>query len=208
MSGNDRKSRIGLFVAVGVAVLALSAPSFAGDAPSQDEILNALKPKRITRSLSVSPAEAAKAAEEQKFVDELRTNRRTRSLSTNEREKATEIAKDKPNIDIEINFGYNSAELSPQSLTAVDNLGKVISAQLKDGVFLLGGHTDAKGGEDYNQGLSERRAETVKRYLIEKYSIPADSLLTAGYGKSQPKLKDNPMADANRRVQVINMKSN
>jgi outer membrane protein OmpA-like peptidoglycan-associated protein len=209
MSGKAKTSRIGLVCASIVAALALFAGtglSLAGDVPSEEQLLNALKPKKLTRSMSVSPADAAKTAEEQKFVDTLRTTRRTRSLSSGEREKVSEIAKDKPNVDIDIQFAYNSADLSPEARPAVDNLGRVMS-ELKDSVFLLGGHTDAKGGEDYNQGLSERRAETVKRYLIEKYKLPAENLLTAGYGKSQPKIKDNPMADANRRVQVVNMNS-
>ncbi len=68
---------------------------------------------------------------------------------------------------------------------------------------MLAGHTDAKGGETYNQGLSERRAEAVKNYLQEKHGIDG-SVLTAGYGKSQLKNTANPFAPENRRVQVIN----
>ena len=53
---------------------------------------------------------------------------------------------------------------------------------------MVAGHTDAAGGEEYNQELSERRAEAIKRYLTDKYGIKADNLVTVGYGKS--KLKD------------------
>ena len=52
---------------------------------------------------------------------------------------------------------------------------------------MVAGHTDAVGGEEYNQGLSERRADTIKRYLTEKYGINGSDLVTVGYGKTKPK---------------------
>jgi outer membrane protein OmpA-like peptidoglycan-associated protein len=70
--------------------------------------------------------------------------------------------------------------------------------------FIVAGHTDAKGSDTYNQGLSERRAEAVKRFLAEKYGIDASNLLTVGYGKTQLKNPAGPFASENRRVQVIN----
>ena len=90
-----------LLSAVGVAV--------AQDQPSAQKILQALTPKPMTRSLTVSPADTAKAAEEQKFIDSVR-NRQTRSLSSSERETIATIAKEKPSIDLEIRFDYNSAD--------------------------------------------------------------------------------------------------
>jgi outer membrane protein OmpA-like peptidoglycan-associated protein len=68
----------------------------------------------------------------------------------------------------------------------------------------VSGFTDAKGSEAYNQGLSERRADTIKRVLVEKYHIPAGDLITAGYGKTHLKDEANPESPANRRVQVLN----
>ena len=54
----------------------------------------------------------------------------------------------------------------------VTALGEALtSADLKGRTFILAGHTDAKGGDTYNQGLSERRADAVKRFLTEKYRI-------------------------------------
>ncbi len=71
----------------------------------------------------------------------------------------------------------------------------------------VAGHTDAIGGEDYNQGLSERRADTIKRYLTEKYGINGNDLVTVGYGETKPKDANAPMDPVNRRVQVVNMTS-
>ena len=73
--------------------------------------------------------------------------------------------------------------------------------------MLLSGHADAYGGQEYNQGLSERRAEVVKRYLVENFNIPAENLSTAGFGKRVPKNKADPYAPENRRVQIANMAS-
>ena len=76
---------------------------------------------------------------------------------------------------------------------------------LKGSTFLVEGHTDAVGGEAYNQALSERRADAIKRYLIEKYGITGSDLVTVGYGKAKPKDPNAPMDPINRRVQVVNM---
>jgi outer membrane protein OmpA-like peptidoglycan-associated protein len=72
---------------------------------------------------------------------------------------------------------------------------------------VVAGHTDAIGGEEYNQGLSERRAESIKRYLTDKYRIAGADLVTVGYGKSKPKDPNAPLDPINRRVQVVNMAS-
>jgi outer membrane protein OmpA-like peptidoglycan-associated protein len=81
------------------------------------------------------------------------------------------------------------------------------SPDLKGSTFVVAGHTDAAGGEGYNQDLSERRADSIKRYLVEKYSITATDLVTVGYGKSKLKDPSQPMAEVNRRVQVVNMEN-
>jgi outer membrane protein OmpA-like peptidoglycan-associated protein len=197
------------FLAAGaVAALALCAGSIviAAEVPSEQQILQALKPKPLTRGLTQSPTDIARKQDEEKFVEALRT-RRTRGLSVGDREKVAEIAKDKPSIDLEINFDYNSAEINSRSLPGVTNLGKALS-QMPGSVFVLAGHTDAKGGDGYNQSLSERRADAVRKYLVSKFQVPAENLVTVGYGKSHIKNPSDPFADENRRVQIVNMKSN
>ena len=88
----------------------------------------------------------------------------------------------------------------------VSALGEALaSADLKGGTFIVAGHTDGKGGESFNQGLSERRADAVKRFLMDKYKIDDGRLVTVGYGKTQLKDSSNPTAAENRRVQVVNV---
>lgn len=174
--------------------------------PSSQDILNALKPKApLTRSLSVSPAEQAKKAEQDKFVDTLR-NRPTRSLSTDERQQIATVAETRPRIDLEIKFDFNSANIAQSAIPDMNSLGKALSdSALKGSTFVLAGHTDAVGGEEFNQDLSNRRADAVKRYLTDKFGLAPEHLVTAGYGKSRLKNSNNPSAPENRRVEVVNM---
>jgi outer membrane protein OmpA-like peptidoglycan-associated protein len=190
------------------AALSMTAGlAFAGDNhASANQILNALQPKPVTRGLSAGPqADPAVKEKEIGFIATLR-NRKTRSLSLGEREEIAEMASTKPKIDLDIQFDYNSADIRTSSIPAVQELGKALSdASLKGSTFVVEGHTDAVGGESYNQDLSERRADTIKRYLTEKYGIVGTDLVTVGYGKTKPKDPSAPMDPANRRVQVVNM---
>jgi outer membrane protein OmpA-like peptidoglycan-associated protein len=206
MSASSKGLRLTLACIALSAGLALSAGSgVAFEQPSAEQIIKALKPPRVTRGLSTSPVDAARATEESRFVDGLR-NRTSRSLSTDEREKLGSIVKTKPSIDLEITFEYNSATIGAKAKPQVTTLGEALSsADLKGATFVVAGHTDAKGGETYNQILSERRADAVKRFLLEKHGIEASNLVTAGYGKAHLKNAANPLAGENRRVQVINM---
>jgi outer membrane protein OmpA-like peptidoglycan-associated protein len=194
---------------IGAALSMTAGLALAGDnTVSADQILSALKPKPLTRGLSTGvQVDPAVQAKETSFVDTLR-NRKTRSLSLGEREEIAEIASTKPKIDLEIHFDYNSADISKGSTRAVQELGKALSnASLKGSTFVVAGHTDAIGGEAYNQDLSERRADTIKKYLVDKYGIAGANLVTVGYGKTKPKDPNAPMDPANRRVQVVNMET-
>ena len=195
-------------VTIGAALSMTAGLAFAGDTVSADQILSALKPKPATRGLSTgAPVDTAAQAKEASFVDTLR-NRKTRSLSLGERQEIAELAATKPKIDLEIRFDYNSAAISKSSMPAVQELGKALSnASLKGSTFVVAGHTDAIGREAFNQDLSERRADTIKKYLTEKYGLNGSDLVTVGYGKTQPKDPNAPMDPINRRVQVVNMEA-
>ena len=196
---------------VGAALSIGVGTAIAADANvTEDQILQALAPakKPLTRGLSVGPqADPAKVAAEGAFVQKIR-NRATRSLSNGEREEIATIAQSKPNIDLEINFDYNSADISSKSLPSVQALGKALTnPDLKGSTFIVAGYTDAAGGDAYNQDLSERRADSIKRYLSDKFGIAGSDLVTVGYGKTKLKDPSQPLADVNRRVQVVNMQN-
>jgi len=195
-------------LAIGAALSFGMGKAVAADDVTEDQIVRALAPAKkapLTRGLSIAPQADPAAAAEGRLLQNIR-GRATRSLSASEREEISAIAKDKPNIDLEITFDYNSADISTKSLPSVQALGKALTnPDLKGSTFVVAGHTDAAGGEAYNQDLSERRADSIKRYLTGKYSIAAADLVTVGYGKSKLKDPVNPLAEMNRRVQVVNM---
>jgi outer membrane protein OmpA-like peptidoglycan-associated protein len=198
-----RKTRAYLLA---IAMALGSGAALAQQPPSETQILEALKHKANTRGLTRSlSGGAGQVSEERRFIDNLR-GKTTRAITVEERAKVAEIAKDQPNIDLEITFDYDSANISARALPTLVNLGRALSnPDLKGTIFLVGGHTDARGGDAYNQNLSERRAEAVKRFLIEKFRLDAENLVVVGFGKEQLKIKNQPFADANRRVQVVNM---
>jgi outer membrane protein OmpA-like peptidoglycan-associated protein len=213
MSRNSAKRvSIAIFALLTVGAV-FSFHAAKAEEATEDQILRALAPAKrepLTRSLSMGPpaqSDPAAAETENKLIQSLR-NRPSRSLSMGEREQIAAVVKDKPKIDLEINFDYNSDRISAKSLPSVQALGRALgSADLKGSTFVLAGHTDAAGGDAYNQDLSERRADSIKRYLVDKSGIPAADLVTVGYGKTKLKDPANPLAEANRRVQIVNMEN-
>jgi outer membrane protein OmpA-like peptidoglycan-associated protein len=183
-----------------------ASPSFA-QSPSEEDMLNALRSKAPavpkTRGLTLG---SSQDDGQRAFIDSIRG--KTRQLTLGERKKVAEIAKTKPNIDLEIYFEYDSSAIAPNAEPDLMKLGRVLtSADLKGNVFLIAGHTDAKGSDAYNQGLSERRAASVKRFLQRNFDIPDNALVTAGYGEEQLKNTADPYAAENRRVQVVNLEN-
>lgn len=114
-----------------------------------------------------------------------------------------------PSIDLDINFEYNSAVLTPDARIVLDNLGRALGdPALKASRFEVAGHTDGSGGDAYNQTLSERRARAVADYLAREHGVAAARLQVVGYGKSRLFDAANPQNALNRRVQVVNLGQN
>ena len=99
-------------------------------------------------------------------------------------------------------FDFNKAVLKPEAKAKLDDLtGKLKGITLE--VIIAVGHTDAIGGDPYNQKLSVKRAESVKAYLVTK-GIEPNRIYTEGKGKRQP-VADNKTAEGrakNRRVEI------
>ena len=169
---------------------------------SADQIINALAPAPSTRGLT--GAEAKPMSESDRaFVKSLR--HRTRSLTFEESERVADLSKNWKQIDLEIYFEYNSARIAREAEPQLNQLGDALrNPRLKNASVIVAGHTDAKGSESYNERLSDRRAEAVKRYLVERLNIPAENLATTGYGKRHLKIPGEPYAAENRRVQILN----
>jgi outer membrane protein OmpA-like peptidoglycan-associated protein len=110
-----------------------------------------------------------------------------------------------PRIDLDINFDTGSWQLNPeqiQRLAAIARgLKRAIEANPRE-VFLVEGHTDAVGSDTDNLSLSDRRAEAVAVALTEEFGVPAENLVTQGYGEQHLKEQTEGASQVNRRVTV------
>lgn len=113
-----------------------------------------------------------------------------------------------PSIDLNIPFDYNSDKLTPDGIITLRRLGAALKdPRLSNYRFKVAGHTDAKGTAEYNQKLSERRAQAVRDYLVFQYDMEPDRVETEGYGFTQLIDASRPEDGVNRRVQVLNLGS-
>lgn len=101
-------------------------------------------------------------------------------------------------------FEYNSAELKDGARLSLMKLGFIIQKN-PDAFISIEGHTDSIGGDDYNQRLSEARAEAVKNWLVESLRFDAARLHTRGWGKQKLLVPggDASAQQKNRRVEIV-----
>ena len=115
---------------------------------------------------------------------------------------ASPIAAAKVTLNADALFDFDKSVLKPAAVASLNSLaGKVKSLTLE--VIVAVGHTDSIGTDAYNQKLSIRRAEAVKKYLVSQ-GIEAKRIYVEGKGESQP-VADNKTAEGrakNRRVQI------
>ncbi len=178
----------------------------AGEQPTETQILDALTAKK-SRALPMAPADEGRAVEQERIVANA-IRKSGRGLGRLERDQLMAVAEERSKIDLEVNFDYDSAAITPDGVQALTSLGRALSnSKLSGSIFMIAGHTDAKGTAQYNLGLSERRADAVKRFLMDQFKLPGESMLSVGYGMEQLKDREHPLAGENRRVQVVNMVS-
>jgi outer membrane protein OmpA-like peptidoglycan-associated protein len=104
-------------------------------------------------------------------------------------------------VDKTIEFDLNSDKITPVGAAILDQVAPILASK-PDANIEITGHTDSTGTEKLNQGLSERRAASVKRYLIGK-GIATARLTPEGYGSSHP-VADNSTDEGrarNRRIE-------
>jgi OOP family OmpA-OmpF porin len=108
-------------------------------------------------------------------------------------------------LTLHINFDFDKAEIKPEFKPELDKAAAFVRENSKAPYILLAGHTDNMGENDYNQKLSEQRAEAVRQALINDYGVDPAKLKARGYGEAQP-VADNATEEGryqNRRVEVI-----
>jgi len=174
---------------VGIVCLCASSHLTAQSvAPSTEQMIEQLKAPRTRslRNLAVEPVPGAVQA----------------SLSS-----AVEAvpAPARPSLSLLIQFDFNSARVRPESQQALVNLARALqSAELQASAFAIEGHTDAKGGAEYNLRLSQQRAQAV-RELLQSSGVQGNRLHASGKGASELANVDQPFASENRRVRIVNL---
>jgi outer membrane protein OmpA-like peptidoglycan-associated protein len=147
--------------------------------------------------------DALAKTEEERTAQQSRTRQNAPNLVT-----AKEMIKDPSRIRITVNFATNQADILPQYRVQLDELGKALQ-RMAVLSFEISGHTDQRGSEDHNMRLSERRAESIRRYLIDRFGMASTRLLAMGYGASALLDPHNTQDawDRNRRVEVVSLGS-
>ncbi|HEY1942558.1 MAG TPA: OmpA family protein [Roseiarcus sp.] len=166
----------------------------------------------ISSATTIAPAKADPAYSADKVIDifvkdkaaadAAKANGKTRSICIGTAADCpAPPAQTAARFDLLVNFEFNSDKLTPSAKENLDQFAKALrDPQLKGQRFEIDGHTDATGAENYNLGLSERRANAVVSYLAAEGIDPA-TLIAKGFGKSKPRVAD-PYSAENRRVET------
>jgi outer membrane protein OmpA-like peptidoglycan-associated protein len=186
-----------------------SLPAFAQGNPSADQIINSLKPsgnlvsggtRGIRLAAPTTDAAPAPAPAQQPRVASSRPTAVPVATSS--------APTSGPAVNLTVNFTNGSAELTPDAMRTLDELGRALASKdLAAYRFRIEGHTDTVGSRDYNQSLSERRAEAVVSYVSRKFGVEPSRLQAVGMGEEGLLVATPPQTPEprNRRVQVINL---
>ncbi len=156
-------------------------------------------------------AGTAAAAADQKATNAQRTADSANQAVTQVNTRVTNVENRFNSIDTytvsgspqSVTFKNNSSVLSDEAKRTLDQIASQVAGKNSGFAIEIQGFTDDRGSENFNIGLSERRAESVKRYLVSK-NIPLMRIAIVGLGESNP-VADNKTRtgrDQNRRVEV------
>lgn len=158
--------------------------------------------ERVFKANDISESALVDALAPDKGVDNPATEK-TRSIRVSPAGDVATLRPKRPSAPMLVTFETNSAELTPRTMQMLDTLSRALqSDKLAALKFSIEGHTDPRGGEEFNMDLSRRRAETVVRYLSANRQIDRNRLVAVGKGQSQLLNTANPIAPENRRVTV------
>lgn len=118
------------------------------------------------------------------------------------------IAKDRPRVGALIQFDFDSDAVKPESYPLLREFGAAFQQDLPDAEFVIEGHADSKGTDEYNMNLSRRRAEAVKQFLTSVFQIDGSRLTIREYGERRP-MASNETEEGrslNRRVEFVRVK--
>jgi outer membrane protein OmpA-like peptidoglycan-associated protein len=113
-------------------------------------------------------------------------------------------------LPADILFDFDKSDIRPAAAEALNKAARILRERAK-GTARIEGHTDSKGDPPYNQKLSERRAEAVRKWLAEREGLTTVKFATQGFGATRPKVpntkpdgSDDPDGrQINRRVEIV-----
>ncbi|MDO1585053.1 OmpA family protein [Rhizobium oryzicola] len=141
-----------------------------------------------------------------RFLEQPPVERVERVYSIDEVRYSARIRDKMRRIDLDtITFATGSADIPMNQASTLRKVANAIQEVLQKNpaeTFLIEGHTDAVGSDESNLILSDRRAESVARVLTEVYGIPAENMVTQGYGERYLKVRTDGPNQENRRVTI------
>jgi len=119
-----------------------------------------------------------------------------------------DLPADLPKVGALIHFAFDSDRIETDSYPLLREYAAALKGDLKEAVLLIAGHTDFKGTKGYNLGLSLRRAQAVREFLVNAHGVEQTRLLIKGYGKENPVATNETEAGQalNRRVEFVRLK--
>lgn len=188
-----------------ITIIVAASSAHAGEL-SIDDLVKALQSDGQTRSLG-GGNHPKKGEEVARLIKEV-SSRGLSRITASERKQLVDAVKeyDLPTVDLLVPFEFDSAAISASAVPVLTLLGKALmDERLADASFVVAGHTDTLGSSEYNLGLSRRRAEAVKQFLLSVFNISPQKLVPIGLGEEHLKNKSDPTSGENRRVQLINL---
>jgi OOP family OmpA-OmpF porin len=192
------------FIALPLVIAGL--PVHAQSSPSADQIINSLKPSGNliaggTRGIRLgAPPPSAPSP-----VTPVATGQPHVPVHAAKAQASQTAA---PSANLTVNFASGSADLTPQAIQALNELGRALSSQDLAGYkFQIEGHTDTVGTPEANRRLSEQRAKAVVAYITSRFGVDPARLQPIGKGEEDLAVP-TPAQTAeprNRRVLVVNL---
>lgn len=174
--------------------------NFGKQTPSANQVIDALSPEDAGNEGDIKHIGKSRSIDMSNLDATPKVNKKKLKKSIN---TAMQKANTKA-LSMQILFAYNSADLTQAAQDQLKPVGEALASEkLQNLGFVVEGHTDAIGSNDYNKNLSEERAASVKQFLVDMYHINPSRIQIIGKGKNDLFDPSNPASEVNRRVRII-----
>ncbi|CCG41191.1 OmpA family protein [Magnetospirillum molischianum] len=204
-----RLALCGSAVAVVLAILSPGAQAedtiLYQEPPTPGEFLGSLGLQQVPQTRSFAPSQPTAKTRSLVFPGsqppaEQATSAAMRPQAREDTSRRRPAAAPRPTVAFPLTFAVNSTEISPQAQRFIDSVAAAMKLQ-SDLRLQISGHTDLSGAADVNLLLSQRRAESVRNYLVGQKGISPDRFEVEGEGSFRPLVPSDPRNPANRRVE-------